>query len=97
MTDKELIKWFKKYTAITKKDNEIAETVGLELNVEISVEMAERLINLIEKQQEELEHYKNIYEQEKMKKQDMINQIQQLEEEAREIELQKLEDYYNEG
>lgn len=54
------------------------------------------LLSLIEKQQGEIEHYKNKYEQEQMKEQDMINQIQQLEEEAREIELQKLEDYYNE-
>ena len=55
MSNEEFIEWFKKYTALTKKDNELAETVGLELNVEISVEMAEQLISLIEKQQKEIE------------------------------------------
>lgn len=61
-------------------------------NLEAALRDTRILLNLIEKQQEEIEHYKNKYEQEQMKKQDMINQIQQLEEEAREIELQNLED-----
>lgn len=61
-------------------------------NLEDALRDTRILLNLIEKQQEEIEHYKNKYEQEQMKEQDMINQIQQLEEEAREIELQNLED-----
>ena len=71
MSNEEFIEWFKKYTALTKKDNELAETVGLELNVEISVEMAEQLISLIEKQQKEIEN--------KYSRQEILERVKKLE------------------
>lgn len=46
MSEEELIKYFKNLTEITKRDN----TKNLEVGVEISVEMAERLIGIIEQE-----------------------------------------------
>lgn len=53
MSDEELIKWFKNYTAVTKDSN--VKMKELETGVEISVEMAEQLIGIIEKLQKETE------------------------------------------
>lgn len=52
MSDEELIKYFKNLTEITKRDN----TKDFEIGVEISVDMAEQLLYLIEKRQNEIEN-----------------------------------------
>ena len=55
MSKEELIKYIKGLTEITKENNKR----GIEVGVEISTDMAEQLLNLIEKQQKEI---KNIQE-----------------------------------
>ena len=55
MSDEELIKYFKNLTEITKRDN----TKDFEIGVEISVDMAEQLLYLIEKQQNDIDRLKD--------------------------------------
>lgn len=52
MSKEELIKYIKGLTEITKENNKR----GIEVGVEISVDMAEQLLYLIEKQQKEIEN-----------------------------------------
>lgn len=52
MSEEELIKYFKNLTAVTKDSN--VKMKELETGVEISVEMAEQLISIIEKLQKDV-------------------------------------------